>query len=110
MWWLLNLTDVETGCYIDGSRRDVVEFSLLVIELAHDYGFELDWDRFVKDAANLREPGYVMDDDEIQEIFDAIDWTYEDALDYLNTNTRPGFVWVVREQALFLMDEDEVDD
>ena len=105
----MNLSDVETGCYIDGSRRDVVEFSLLVIELAHDYGFELDWDRFVKDAANLREPGYVMDDDEIQEIFDAIDWTYEDAIDYLNTNTRPGFVWVVEDQSLFLMTEDDAD-
>lgn len=105
----MNLTDAETGCYIDGSRRDVVEFSLLVIELAHDYGFELDWDRFVKDAANLREPGYVMDDDEIQEIFDAIDWTYEDAIDYLNTNTRPGFVWVVEDQSLFLMTEEDAD-
>jgi hypothetical protein len=105
----MNLSDAETGCYIDGSRRDVVEFSLLVIELAHDYGFELDWDRFVKDAANLREPGYVMDDDEIQEIFDAIDWTYEDAIDYLNTNTRPGFVWVVEDQSLFLMTEDDAD-
>ena len=105
----MNLSNVETGCYIDGSRRDVVEFSLLVIELAHDYGFELDWDRFVKDAANLREPGYVMDDDEIQEIFDAIDWTYEDALDYLNANTRPGFVWVVEDQSLFLMTEEDAD-
>ena len=106
----MNLTDVETGCYIDGSRRDVVEFSLLVIELAHDYGFELDWDRFVKDAANLREPGYMMGDDEIQEIFDAIDWTYEDALEYLNTNTREGLVWVVRDQSLYLMTYDEADD
>jgi hypothetical protein len=106
----MNLSDAETGCYIDGSRRDVVEFSLLVIELAHDYGFELDWDRFVKDAANLREPGYVMDDDEIQEIFDAIDWTYEDALEYLNTNTREGLVWVVREQSLYLMTFEEADD
>jgi hypothetical protein len=101
----MNLSDAETGCYIDGSRRDVVEFSLLVIELAHDYGFELDWDRFVKDAANLREPGYVMDDDEIQEIFDAIDWTYEDAIDYLNTNTREGLYWEVIDQSLYLTED-----
>ena len=105
----MNLTDVETGCYIDGSRRDVVEFSLLVIELAHDYGFELDWDRFVKDAANLREPGYMMEEDELNDILDAIDWTYEDAIDYLNTNTRPGFVWVVEDQSLFLMTEEDAD-
>jgi hypothetical protein len=51
-----------------------------------------------------------MDDDEIQEIFDAIDWTYEDALEYLNTNTREGLVWVVREQSLYLMTFEEADD
>jgi hypothetical protein len=110
MWWLMNLSDVETGCYIDGSHRDSIEFSLLVIEMAHDCGFELEWDQFVKDAANLREPGYMMEEDELNEILDAIDWTYEDALDYLNINTREPLVWVVRDQSLYLMSYDEADD
>jgi hypothetical protein len=110
MEMMMNLSDVETGCYIDGSHRDSIEFSLLVIEMAHDYGFELEWDQFVKDAANLREPGYMMEEDELNEILDAIDWTYEDALDYLNTNTREGLVWVVREQSLYLMTFEEADD
>lgn len=106
----MNLSDVETGCYIDGSHRDSIEFMLLVIEMAHEYGFELEWDQFVKDAANLREPGYMMEEDELNEILDALDWTYEDAIDYLNEHTRPGFVWVVRDQSLFLMTGDEADD
>jgi len=106
----MNLSDVETGCYIDGSHRDSIEFSLLVIEMAHDYGFELEWDQFVKDAANLREPGYMMEEDELNEVLDAIDWTYEDALDYLNINTREPLVWVVRDQSLYLMTYDEADD
>jgi hypothetical protein len=110
MWWLMNLSDVETGCYIDGSHRDSIEFSLLVIEMAHDYGFELEWDQFVKDTANLREPGYMMEEDELNEVLDAIDWTYEDALDYLNINTREPLVWVVRDQSLYLMTYDEADD
>ena len=106
----MNLSDVETGCYIDGSHRDSIEFSLLVIEMAHDYGFELEWDQFVKDAVNLREPGYMMEEDELNEVLDAIDWTYEDALDYLNINTREPLVWVVRDQSLYLMSYDEADD
>ncbi len=106
----MNLNDVETGCYIDGSHRDSIEFSLLVIEMAHDYGFELDWDQFVKDAANMRDPGYMMEEDELNEVLDAIEWTYEDALDYLNINTREPLMWVVRDQSLFLMTYDEADD
>jgi hypothetical protein len=86
---------VETGCYIDGSHRDSIEFSLLVIEMAHDYGFELEW-----------EPGYMMEEDELNEILDAIDWTYDDALDYLNTNTRDGFYWEVIDQSLYLVEEE----
>ena len=106
----MNLSDVETGCYIDCTHRSNFDFMCLVIEMAHDYGFELEWDQFVKDAANLREPGYMMEEDELNEVLDALDWTFEDALEYLNTNTREGLVWVVREQSLMLMDEDEADD
>ena len=103
----MNLSDVETGCYIDGSHRDSIEFSLLVIEMAHDYGFELEWDQFVKDAPNLREPGYMMEEDELNEILDAIDWTYEDALEYLNENTAENLAWIVQENSLFLIEISE---
>ena len=97
--------------WIDGSHMGNLEFMMSVIEFAHDdYGFELEWDQFVKDAANLREPGYMMEEDELNEVLDAIDWTYEDALDYLNINTREPLVWVVRDQSLYLMTYDEADD
>jgi hypothetical protein len=81
----------------------------LVIELAHNYGFEMEWDQFVKDVEWMRNPNPVPSQDEAAEILDALDWTYEDALDYLNTNTRPGFVWVVEDQSLFLMTEEDAD-
>lgn len=106
----MNLSDAETGCYIDGSHMDNIQFTLCVIELAHNHGFELDWEQFIKDATALGAAEAMMEEDELFEILNALDWTYEDALDYLNDNTRPGFVWVVREQSLFLMDEDEADD
>lgn len=104
----MNLTDVETGCYIDGSHMGSFDFACLVIEMAHEYGFEMDFDQFVKDVHGIRDD--IFTDDDIYDIMDALDWTYQDALDYLNDNTRPGLVWVVREQALLLMDEDEADD
>ena len=104
----MNLSDVETGCYIDGSHMSSFNFTTLVIEMAHEYGFEMDFDQFVKDVHGIRDD--IFTDDDIYDIMDALDWTYQDALDYLNDNTRPGLVWVVREQALLLMDEDEADD
>lgn len=104
----MNLSNAETGCYIDGSHMSSFDFAALVIEMAHEYGFELEWEAFVRDVEWMN--GDETDDERLSDILDAVDWTYEDAIDYLNDNTRPGFVWVVREQALLLMDEDEADD
>jgi hypothetical protein len=104
----MNLSDVETGCYIDGSHRSSLEFTALVIELAHDYGFELDWDQFVADMNWLESDE--VDHERHFDIIGALDWTYEDALGYLNTNPREGLVWVVREQSLYLMTFEEADD
>lgn len=98
---------VETGCYIDGSHRSTLEFTALVIEMAHDYGFEMDWDIFLSDMSWLESKQ--DDEDRELEILDSLDWTFEDALEYLNTNTRPGFVWVVEDQSLFLMTEEDAD-
>jgi len=108
MEMMMNLSDVETGCYIDGSHMSPFDFSAAVIEFAYDYGFELDYDVFLVDTEQFRSGE--ISDEFIPEVLNALDWTYEDALEYLNDNTRPGLVWVVREQALLLMDEDEADD
>jgi len=101
----MNLTDAATGCWIDGSHRSSLEFTALVIELAHDYGFELEWDQFVADMNWLESDE--VDDDRHFDIMDSLDWTYEDALEYLNDNTRDGLVWVVEDQSLFLMTEED---
>jgi hypothetical protein len=103
-----NTVPVETGCYIDGSHRSSFDFSALVIEMAHEYGFELEWEAFVRDVAWMN--GDETDDERLSDILDAVDWTFEDAIDYLNTNTRPGLVWVVRDQGLYLMTFEEADD
>jgi len=98
---------VETGCYIDGCRVSSTDFAIQVIDFAHDYGFELDYEQFRNDVADWNTASIFED---FAEIMDALDWTYEDALDYLNDNTRPGYVWVVRDQSLFLMTDGEADD
>ena len=105
----MNLSDAETGCWIDGSHRSNFDFMCMVIEMAESYGFEMDFDQFVKDVEWMRTPNADDAQDKAAEILDALDWTYEDALDYLNTNTRPGFVWVVEDQSLFLMTEEDAD-
>ena len=103
----MNLSDAETGCYIDGSHMSSFDFAALVIEMAHEYGFELEWEAFLRDVEWMN--GDETDDERLSEILDAVDWTYEDAIEYLNTNTRPGFVWVVEDQSLFLMTEEDAD-
>lgn len=104
----MNLSDVETGCWIDGSHMSSFDFSALVIEMAHEYGFELEWEAFVADVDWMKDPD--DDFDREQDILDSIDWTYEDAIEYLNDNTREGLVWVVRDQSLYLMTFEEADD
>ena len=101
----MNLSNVETGCYIDGSHRSSFDFMCLVIELAHNYGFEMEWDQFVKDVEWMRTPNPAPSQDEAAEILDALDWTYEDALEYLNDNTREGLYWEVIDQSLYLVED-----
>ena len=105
----MNLSDAETGCWIDGSHMSSFDFMCLVIEMAHDYGFEMEWETFLNDVKWMRTPNPEYAVDEANEILTALDWTYEDALDYLNWNTRDGLVWVVEDQSLFLMTEEDAD-
>jgi hypothetical protein len=104
----MNLSKAMPGLWIDGSHMSSFDFSAAVIEFAHDYGFELDWDVFLVDTEQFR--AGEISDEFIPEILVALDWTYEDALEYLNINTREPLVWVVRDQSLYLMTYDEADD
>jgi len=98
----------ETGCYIDGSHRSSIDFTALVIEMAHDYGFDMEFDKFVKDMRHLNDDDYAMDTEELDEILDALDWTYYQALDYLNDNTHEGLYWEVIDQSLYLTEAEDV--
>jgi hypothetical protein len=98
----MNLSDVETGCYIDCTHRSNFVFMCLVIELAHDYGFEMDWEQYQQDIADYNTDSIFED---FAEILDALDWTFEDALEYLNTNTREGLYWEVIDQSLYLTED-----
>jgi hypothetical protein len=104
----MNLSNAETGCWIDGSHRSNFDFMCMVIEMAESYGFEMDFDQFVKDVEWMRTPNADDAQDEAAEILDALDWTYEDALEYLNTNTREGLYWEVIDQSLYLTEVEDV--
>lgn len=99
------LSDVEVGCYIDGSHMNSIDFTLAVIDLAVEHGFEIDHEQYRKDIDWMNSE--VDDEDIYLDILNALDWTYEDAIEFLNDNTREGFVWTVEDQSLFL---EELDD
>ena len=94
-----------TGCVIDGSHMNSIDFTLAVIDLAVDAGFEIDHEQYNKDREwmNSEED----DEDLYLDILNALDWTYDEALDYLNEiDLHRGYVWVIDEQSLFRESDD----
>ena len=94
-----------TGCVIDGSHMSSMDFSIAVIDLAVDAGFEIDREQYGADVEAYRNDG--LDEDTLSEVLDALDWTYEDALDYLNNGLPEGLCYTIDDQSLFL---EELDD
>lgn len=94
-----------TGCVLDGSHMNSIDFTLAVIDLAVDAGFEIDEEQYQKDRQwmNSEED----DEDMYLDILNALDWTYEDALDFLNTDLPEGLCYTVEDQCLIL---EELDD
>lgn len=99
------LSDVEAGCYIDGSHMNSFDFMVAVIDFAADHGFEILRDVYNADVEAFRNDG--LDEDMMIEVLNVLDWTYDDAIEYLNDNTREGFVWTVDCMCLIL---EELDD
>ena len=95
------------GCVIDGSHMNSFDFITAVIDLAVDAGFEIDREQYGADLEAYKNDG--LDEDTLLSVLDALDWTYEDALEYIQSSTRPGLVWVVEDQSLFLMTEEDAD-
>ena len=94
-----------TGCVIDGSHMNSIDFTLAVIDLAVDAGFEIDREQYGADVEAYKNDG--LDEDTLYEVLDALDWTYEDALDFLNSGLPDNLYYTVDEQSLFL---EELDD
>jgi hypothetical protein len=94
-----------TGCVLDGSHMNSIDFTLAVIDLAVDAGFEIDQEQYRKDIDWMNSE--VDDEDIYLDILNALDWTYEDALEYLNDNTREGLAWEVIDQSLYLVEVDD---
>lgn len=94
-----------TGCVIDGSHMSSIDFTTAVIDLAIDAGFEIDEEQYRADIWWL--DSEEDDEDKLLAIQDALDWTYEDALEYLNSGLPDNLCYTVDDQSLFL---EELDD
>ena len=91
-----------TGCVIDGSHMSSIDFTTAVIDLAVDAGFEIDEEQYRQDIVDIIRHPERLDDDTEYEIMDALDWTYEDALDFLNNGLPNGLYYTVDDQCLIL--------
>ena len=94
-----------TGCVIDGSHMSNFDFMVAVIDLAVDAGFEIDREQYGADVEAYKNDG--LDEDMFYEVLDALDWTYDEALDYLNSGLPDNLRYTVDCQCLIL---EEVDD
>ena len=94
-----------TGCVIDGSHMSSIDFTIAVIDLAIDAGFEIDEEQYRADIWWL--DSEEDDEDKLLAIQDALDWTYEDALEFLNSGLPDNLCYTVDDQSLFL---EELDD
>ncbi len=96
---------METGIYIDGSHMSSTDFSIAVIRFAVANGFEIDIDQLEKDIEAIEERS--LDEDDLWDILDSIEWTYVDAIDYLNDTAPEGTFWEVSDNSLYLTSEEE---
>lgn len=96
---------METGCYIDGSHIRSDDFAVAVIDLAIDRGFEIDMDAYKADVEHLHDDTY--DSDDLFIIQDALDWTYQEAIDFLNETAPDNLMWTVEDQSLFLEESED---
>ena len=94
-----------TGCVLDGSHMNSFDFTTAVIDLAVDAGFEIDREQYGADVEAYKNDG--LDEDTLYEVLDALDWTYDDALEYLNSGLPDNLRYTVDCQCLIL---EEVDD
>ena len=98
---MINVTLIDTGIWIEGTHSNVVDFTIAVIDLAIDRGFEIEKDLWESDRAVF--VAGAADQDMIEDL----DFTYYEALEYLNDNLPDGYWFEVYEQCLYLTHESE---
>ena len=96
-----------TGCVIDGSHMNSFDFTVAVIDLAVDAGFEIDVQQYRQDLSDISSGNIADDSEDLLEILQALDWTYDDALEYLNSKLPDNLCYTVDNQSLYL---EELDD
>ena len=96
-----------TGCVLDGSHMSGFDFAIAVIDLAIDAGFEIDVQQYRQDLSDISSGNIAEDSEDLLEILQALDWTYDDALEYLNSGLPDNLRYIVEDQSLFL---EELDD
>lgn len=97
---------MDTGCYIDGSHWSSFDFTTAVIDFAVERGFEIDDEQYKKDLEDYRND--LLDEDILYEVLESLDWTYAEALDYLNGTAPDNLIWFVEDQSLFLEESDDL--
>lgn len=98
---MINATLIDTGIWIEGSHSNSTDFTVAVVDLAIQHGFEIDQDVWESDRAIFS--ARVADSD----MYEALDQTYYDALEYLNSILPEGYWFEVYEQSLYLTHESQ---
>jgi len=94
----------DRNCIIDGSHMNSFDFTIAIIDYAVSQGFEIDREQYGADVEAYKNDG--LDEDTLLSVLDALDWTYEDALDFLNSTAADRF-YNVDDQSLFLEESDD---
>lgn len=99
---MTNITDENIGCWIDGSHDRSDYFMFQVIRTAYMFfDFDVEIDLIIADLGNM-ENGE-LDQDELLDVLDSLDWTYQAALDHMNDQLRDTpYYFEVEDQSLYL--------
>lgn len=106
---MTNITDADLGCWVEGSHSAAHDFAYAVIHYANEsFGFDVDMGMIFADLVALDKGE--LDQDEMLDILDSLDWTYYAALDHMNDKLRdtPYFFEVV-DSCLYLTKDGEPD-
>ena len=99
---MTNITDANIGCWIDGSHHRSDYFMFQVIRSAYMFfDFDIDFDLIIADLGKIEHGEF--DQDELLDVLDSLDWTYQAAVDHMNEQLRnTPYYFEVQDQSLYL--------